>query len=264
MNATYHSDRAVATITMNQPARLNALDAEMIMEIGGLIETARRDRGVRALVLRGAGRAFCAGDTLAKEDRFRYGSPDLETRMKTGYQGLVVELMKLRKPVIAAVHGYAVGAGLDLALAADFRVVATGTTFGAVFIRRGLGGGGSYLLPRYVGLGRATELLLLGEMFSAAQAQEWGMVTSLVDAADLDGAVDDLARRLANGPTEAIGAIKQARNWGLAAEPPKGMEYQTLANIELMFHRDAREGPQAFSEKREPQFTADWIDLQYD
>jgi enoyl-CoA hydratase/carnithine racemase len=255
---------SVATITLNRPTRLNALYPAMILRLVDLIEEVRRNNKVRALVLRGNGRAFCAGDDLAPEDRFKYGPPDLQTRMKTGFQRVALELLTLRKPVIGMIQGYALGAGLDIALACDLRIAHPNLKIAAIYVKRGLGGGSSYLLPRFVGFGKATEMLLLGDFVDAEEALRLHLVTEVVEESRLEARTYELAERLAKGATQAIGAIKIARNQGLGADPIKGFEVQTMANIELMFHRDAREGPRAFSEKREPNFTAEWIDLQYD
>jgi len=255
---------AIATITLNRPHKLNALYPEMILRLLDLLEECRRDRSVRAIVLRGNGRAFCAGDDLAPEDRFKYGPPDVQTRLKTGYPRIVLELLTLRKPIVCMVQGYAVGAGFDIALACDFRIASEGTKVGAAYVNRGLGGGCTYLLPRYVGFGKATEMLLLGDFIDMDEALSLHLVNKVVPAAELEARTYELAERLAKGATQAIGAIKIARNQSLGADPVKGVEFQIGANVELMFHKDAREGPRAFSEKREPNFTGDWIDLQYD
>jgi enoyl-CoA hydratase/carnithine racemase len=260
----YDVAEGIATITIRRPEKLNALLPDMILVMADLIERARRDARVRALVLRGDGTSFCAGDDLHPEDRFKYGPPDLHTRMKMGYPRLVNDLMQLRKPVVGMLRGYAVGAGFDIALACDFRVAAPDTRMAAIYVRRGLGGGASYLLPRFVGLGKATELLLLGSWIDADEALRLNLVTRVVPADQLEAETYALAAKLAKGPTQAIGAIKNARNQGLGLDPVKGLEAQILCNVELMFHRDAREGPRAFLERREPNFTAEWIDLQYD
>lgn len=257
-------DGAVATITLDRPKKLNALYPEMILRFVDLIEKVRRDNSIRALVVRGEGRAFCAGDDLSPEDRFKYGPPDLHTRLKTGFPRIVIDLLTLRKPVVGIVQGYAVGAGLDVALACDFRFSDPKAKYGAVYVNRGLGGGSTYLLPRFVGLGRATEMLLLGRMIEMEEAQRLGLVTEVAPIEELEKRAYELARKLAKGPTQAYGAIKNARNQGLGLDPVKGFEAQILANVELMFHRDAREGPRAFRQGREPDFTAEWIDLQYD
>lgn len=255
---------AIATITIQRPQKLNALLPDMILVFADLIERARRDNSVRALVIKGEGTSFCAGDDLHPEDRFKYGPPDLHTRLKMGYPRLVNDLMQLRKPVVAMMRGYACGAGFDIALACDFRIAAPDTRMAAIYVRRGLGGGATYLLPRFVGLGKATELLLLGRWIDAEEALDLHLVTKIVPDDELEAETYALAAKLAKGPTQAIGAIKNARNQGLGLDPVKGLEAQILCNVELMFHKDAREGPRAFLQKREPNFTAEWIDLQYD
>lgn len=260
----YDVSEGVATITIRRASKLNALLPDMILVMADLIERARRDAKVRAVVVRGEGSSFCAGDDLHPEDRFKYGPPDLQTRQKMGYPRLVNDIMQLRKPVVAMMRGYACGAGFDLALACDFRVAAPDTRMAAIYVRRGLGGGATYLLPRFVGLGKATELLLLGTWIDAEEALRLNLLTRVVPEERLEAETYELANKLAKGPTQAIGAIKNARNQGLGLDPVKGLEAQILCNVELMFHRDAREGPRAFLEKREPNFTAEWIDLQYD
>jgi enoyl-CoA hydratase/carnithine racemase len=261
---SYNVADNIATIGIERAHKLNALLPDMILEFSDLIERARRDAGVRAVVIRGAGKSFCAGDDLSPEDRFRYGPPDLHTRLKMGYPRLINDILQLRKPVVAMVRGYAVGAGFDLALSCDFRIAAEDTKMAAIYVRRGLGGGCSYLLPRFVGLGKATELMLLGDMIDAQEALRLNLVTKVVPEEQLEAETYALARRLARGATQAIGAIKNARNQGLGCDPVKGLEWQILCNVDLMFHRDAREGPRAFAERREPNFTGEWIDLQYD
>ena len=254
----------IATLTINRPAKMNALLPEMIISFSELLEQARQDHAVRAVVIRGEGRCFCAGDDLRPEDRFKYGPPDVQTRQKMGYSRIINDILQLRKPVVAMVHGYAVGAGFDLALACDFRIAAPDTKLAAIYVKRGLGGGATYLLPRYVGFGKATEMLLLGETIDAAEGLRLNLLTRIVPAEELEAETYALATRLARGPTQAIGAIKIARNQGLGLDPVKGLEAQIMCNVELMFHRDAREGPRAFLERRDPNFSAEWIDLQYD
>ena len=257
-------DDGLAIVTLDRANKLNALYPEMILRLVDVIEEVRRDNKVRAMVLRGEGRAFCAGDDLAPEDRFKYGPPDLQTRMRTGFPRAVLDMIQLRKPIVGIVQGYAVGAGLDLALACDFRFSDPQTRYGAVYVNRGLGGGSTYLLPKYVGFGKATELLLLGRFIEMEEALRLNLVTEVVPKEELEKRAMALARKLAKGPTQTYGAVKNARNQGLGLDPVKGFEAQILANVELMFHKDAREGPRAFKEGREPNFTGEWIDLQYD
>ena len=127
---------AIATITLDRPQKLNALYPEMILRFVDVIEEVRRNNAVRVLVVRGEGRAFCAGDDIAPEDRFKYGPPDLQTRMKTGFPRIVIDLLTLRKPVVGIVQGHAVGAGLDVALACDFRFSDPDCRYGALYVNR--------------------------------------------------------------------------------------------------------------------------------
>ena len=262
----YEVKDSIATITIDRPKKRNAMIPSMIIDMIDMLEKARRDHGVRAIVVRGGGGNFCAGDDLhhSYEERFEFGQPDLHTRLRTGYPRLLIDILTLRKPVVAMCQGYAYGGGFDIALACDFRFVSKNAKFAAAYIKRGMGGGCVYLLPRYVGLGKATELLLLGETLNMEQALQLNLVTKVFSDEELEAKTYEFAARLAKGPTAAMGAIKNARNQGLACDPVKGVEHQILCNVELMFHRDAREGPSAFLEKREPKFTAEWIDLQYD
>lgn len=252
----------IATITLDRPEKLNALNDEMIGDLADAIEGARIDHSVRCVILHGAGNAFCSGDEISRVAWQGRGYPDLQARKRTSYPRLVADLIELRKPIVAMIHGFAIGAGFDIALACDFRIAAEGTRLGAVFVKRGLGGGCAYLLPRYVGFGRATEMLLLGEMLDAEAALGLGLLTAVVAADRLEEAVYTLAERLARGPTAAYGAIKNARNQGLGLDPIKGLEWQMMANTELLLHKDAYEGRRAFVERREPTFTGDWIDFQ--
>jgi len=262
----YDKKNGIATIKIDRPKKRNAMIPSMIIDMIDRLEEARRDPEVRAIVVRGGGGNFCAGDDLhhSKEERFEFGQPDLHTRLRTGYPRLLIDIMTMRKPVVAMVEGYAYGGGFDIALACDFRIVGQGAKFAAAYIKRGMGGGCVYLLPRHVGLSKATELLLLGETLSAQEADKLGFIYKIYPEKELEAKTYEFAARLAKGPTAAMGAIKNARNQGLACDPVKGVEHQILCNVELMFHADAREGPKAFLEKRDPKFTGDWIDLQYD
>ena len=184
--------------------------------------------------------------------------------MRTGFPRAVVDLLTLRKPVVGIVQGYAVGAGLDLALACDFRFSDPKAKYGAVYVTRGLGGGSTYSAaalrrPRPRHRDAADGPLHRDGGSAPARPRHRGRA-----AEELESRAYELAGRLAKGPTQAYGAIKNARNQGLGLDPVKGFEAQILANVELMFHKDAREGPRAFKEGREPNYTAEWIDLQYD
>lgn len=252
---------ATRHIVLNRPEKLNAINEEMIGKITGHLEEARVDPAVRCIVVRGEGRAFCAGDELGRIVPDSLGPPDVETRMKTSYVRPVVELMRLRKPSVALLKGFVLGAGLDIALACDFRIASSETEMGAPVVRWGLGGATAYLLTQYLGVGRATELLLLGDRIGAARALELGLVTSVVEPAQLDGAATQLTRRLEEAATASIGLIKGIRNKALGAGLSEGLEAQVRGSLELMLLEDPIEGRRAWREKRSPTFSGAYRDL---
>ena len=254
----YEKQEGIATITLNRPERLNAINRAVVRDVTAALEDCRTDHKVRAIVLKGAGRAFCAGDDIKGDPNQGWSPPDIQERLRTGYLKIMQELFSLRKPTIAQIHGYACGAGLDLSLACDFRIIASDARLAAIFVKRGLGGGCCYLLPRYVGLGKATEMLFLGEWMTAEEALRWGIAYRVVPVEELADAVQEFAERLARGPTRSYALIKTARNQGLGANYLQGFEYQAYANGELILSEDAVEGPAAFGEKREPVFTGRW------
>lgn len=255
----YEKQGPIATITLNRPERLNAINRAVVGDVTAALEDCRTDHKVRAIVLKGAGRAFCAGDDVKGDPNQGWSPPDIQERLRTGYLKIMQELFSLRKPTIAQIHGYACGAGLDLSLACDFRIIASDARLAAIFVKRGLGGGGCYLLPRYVGLGKATEMLFLGEWMTAEEALRWGIAYRVVPVEELAKTVQEFAERLASGPTRSYALIKTARNQGLGVDYLRGFEYQAYANGELILSEDAKEGPAAFREKREPVFTGRWL-----
>ena len=200
----------VATITLNRPEALNSLTVSM--KVGAARRAAARaaDEQVRAVVLTGAGRAFCVGQDL-NEHKAGLDAGDTELSTVTEHYNPIVEaITSLPKPVIAAVNGMAAGAGASLAFACDIRVAADNAGFLMAFAKVGLGpdSGASWTLQRLVGIGRATAMMMLAEPVAAPQALEMGLVSAVVPAADLRSVVDAIARKLAGGPTVAYGAIK--------------------------------------------------------
>jgi enoyl-CoA hydratase/carnithine racemase len=251
----YEKGGPIATITLNRPAKLNALLHQMIREVHAALDDAAEDDSIRSLILKGEGRAFCSGDDmLGMSDHKRplpmQGKEDLRPE---GYHSLVIALREIRKPVVASVHGYALGAGFELAIACDFVVAEEDAKFGMVLITRGMVGG-TYLLPMMVGLRRATELILLGETFDAQKAFELGLINRIVPASKLEEETQRLAARLAEAPTAAVGLAKTAMNRGLTMSLHEGMEYQGLVLALTLLTEDFKEGVLAFSERRDPQF----------
>jgi len=202
---------AVAVVTLNRPEALNSLVVEMKVALLEAVEAVRDDDSVRAVVLTGAGRAFCVGQDLREHAALlEAGDPAPLSTVREHYNPVITALAEMAKPTVAAVNGTAAGAGLGIACAADFRIGATGARFTTAFTGIGLtaDSGLSWTLPRLVGAGRASALLLLAEPFSAEQALEMGLLNAAVASEAVLPAAVELAARLAQGPTTAYACVK--------------------------------------------------------
>jgi 2-(1,2-epoxy-1,2-dihydrophenyl)acetyl-CoA isomerase len=241
----------VATITFNRPDKLNAFTFKMLEEINRVLT--RESADVRAVVFRGAGRAFSAGDDLAGMGGKRHPLDD----MRAGHHAMIKQLRAMRIPVVGAVHGYAFGAAFDLILACDFRVAAESAFIGDIRVSRAINSmsGAAYWLPRYVGVGRASEILLLGEKIGAREALAMGLVTRVFPDAEFDVGVNEFAARLATMPTAAIGANKMLLNYGLDNFLGASLDAEARELLETFHTADNQEGVRAFLEKRPPRFT---------
>jgi len=249
---------AVATVTLNRPDRGNGLTAELKSALRTELERVAGDDEVRVVVLTGAGKAFCVGQDLAEHaDALRADPATAFATIDEHYNPIVTALATMPKPVIAAVNGTCVGAGLGFALACDVRVIAETAKFGTAFTGIGLtcDSGLSASLARAVGSARASELVLLGETFTAAQATEWGIAGRLVPAAEVAPAAAALAARLAAGPTLAYAEAKRAlaESWGLAL--PDVLRAEGAAQARLGLTADHRNAVEAFLAKEKPAFT---------
>ncbi|HEY7488979.1 MAG TPA: enoyl-CoA hydratase family protein [Streptosporangiaceae bacterium] len=249
-------DDATATVTFNRPDKLNALTFEAYADLRDLLAELPQRGDTRALVLRGEGKAFCSGGDVNEiiGETLRMSPDDLIafTRMT----GDVIKAMReCPIPIIAAVHGVAAGAGSVLALAADFRLVARSARFAFLFTKVGLSGadmGAAYLLPRLVGLGRATQLLMLGDTIDAAEADRYGLVSTLVDDDALGEAASALARRLAGGPALAYAQTKALLTRELDMSLSGALELDAMTQALLMNSADYAEFHTAFNAKRTP------------
>jgi len=257
----FEQSGAVARITLNRPDKLNAIDHETGVQLYGCLARCQDNARVRAIVLGGAGRAFCAGDELGR-DRAPSEQEAIQQRGRIehyatgpGRWTTTVHLMRsLPQPIVARVQGYAYGAGFNLALAADFRVMARDARLATPFIKRGLATG-TNLLQQYVGIGRAIEMTLLGEPIGAEDALRLGLVNEVVEPDELDAAVSRWAERLASGPTASMGLTKRAVYQGWHQEPERAYWFQGVAASESHDLEDLAEGVAAFKEKRPPRFT---------
>jgi 2-(1,2-epoxy-1,2-dihydrophenyl)acetyl-CoA isomerase len=250
-------DAGVLTITLNRPEKLNAFNPEMHQLLRRAIERAGDDAGIRAALITGSGRGFCAGQDLAERNVSPGAAPiDLSVSIGAYYNPLVRLLRGLPKPVVCAVNGIAAGAGANVALACDLVLAARSASFVQSFSRLGLvpDSGGTYFLTRLVGTARAMGLALLGEKLSAEDAERWGLIWKAVDDDKLLAEANALARALAAGPTKGYGLVKRA----IYASAGNSLEAQL--DLERDLQRDAgssadyREGVSAFMEKREPRY----------
>ena len=258
-NFDFAVEGGVATVTFSRPDKLNALTFDVYADLRDVLAELPQRGDTRVLVLTGHGRGFCSGGDVEEiiGELQRFGAAQLLefTRMS----GAVVKAMRdCPIPIVAAVNGVAAGAGAVLALAADFRLVARSATFSFLFTRVGLAGadmGAAYLLPRLVGLGRATELLVLGEEVDADRALGIGLATRVVDDAELEAATTDLARRLADGPALAYSTTKVVLSRELDLDLAGAIELEALAQALLMRSDDFGEFYAAWSEGRSPAWT---------
>jgi enoyl-CoA hydratase/carnithine racemase len=252
-------DGAVAVITLNRPSAKNAIDSELRRALRGALEGAGRDAAVRAVVLTGAGGAFCAGADLKTSMRESpaggSGFGDLEPVLEE-YHSIIRAIVEAPKPVIAMVEGPAVGFGCDLALACDLRLVAPSAYFQEKFVRLGLmpDGGGTFWLPRLVGLARAMEMILTGEAVPAERALSFGIANRVVDAPALRAETLELAHQLALGPPLAFAHIKRAVHAGLGGTIEQSLAMEKQGQLRCLASRDCLEGVMAWIERRAPTF----------
>lgn len=258
MNDTvvYSVTESVATITLNRPQVLNALDAQMIVQLRAACERAEHDTAARAVVLRGAGPAFLAGGDVGF---FRANLPRMPALVREGGAELnnaVLALRRAPKPVLASVHGAVAGAGVSLTAAADLAIAAEGTKFTVAYSKIGTSpdGGATHFLPRLVGARRALELMLLSDAFDAQTALRLGLVNWVTGAERLGTETESIARRLACGPTLAFREIKRLVNESPDQTLAAQLEIEIDAFARCAGTRDFAEGVTAFVEKRKPLF----------
>ena len=247
----------VLKLTLNRPENLNAFNPEMHQALREGLERAAGEPDVRAVVLTGAGRAFCAGQDLSERDVSPGAAPiDLSVSLGAHYNPLVRRLRALPKPIVCAVNGVAAGAGANIALACDIVLAARSARLVQAFSRIGLvpDSGGTYFLPRLVGTARAMGLALLAESITAEQAEQWGLIWKAVDDPQLADEALGLATRLAKGPTKGYGLLKQALNASSANSLDAQLDLERDLQREAGLTEDYREGVRAFKEKREPRF----------
>lgn len=248
---------AVVTVRLNRPDRRNALTTELKVALRDALEEVADDPSVRAVVLASSGKAFCVGQDLGEHAAAleAEGAASMIT-VPEHYNRIAAALATMPKPVVAAINGTAVGAALGFVLACDLRLAASGTKFATAFAGIGFGGdsGLSATLAHCVGASRATELLMLGDTFTAEQAQQWGMVRAVVDPDALDAEALTLARRLADGPTQAFVEMKRAVALGTVSSLGTVLEHEAAAQARLAATSDHVAAVRAFLAKETPVF----------
>jgi len=258
-------DHGVVTVTMNRPEKKNAMSVEMVQELTHVLDEIADSRTDRVLVLTGAGDAFTSGADLTpgkgdkKEEAFGTGGAGTALHGMRRLGRLILRLHDVPKPTIAAVNGVAVGAGCNLALGCDLIIASDAARFSEIFARRGLSldGGGSWLLPRLIGLHKAKELAYLAEIISAEEAERYGIVNRVVPAGDLDKVVTELARRIAAQPPIQISITKKLLNQSFSVSMAEAVEFEDVAQSLAFSSRDTAEAMAAFIEKRDPKFTGE-------
>jgi 2-(1,2-epoxy-1,2-dihydrophenyl)acetyl-CoA isomerase len=259
-------DGGVARVTIDRPEAGNSLTADMRDHLADTFDELSATLGVRAVVLTGAGaKHFCTGAGLGGAQRPEPPRPDgapdralgdVSRMIRRGWQRLVASILDCEKPVVAAVNGTAAGGGANLVLACDLVVMADSARLIEVFVKRGIipDAGGAYLLPRIVGPSRAKELMFLGDDLSAADCERWGIANRVVPAADLGATVDELAGRLAAGPTKALAMTKWLVNRSHESSRHTAFEEEAYAQELVTATADMAEGITAFGERRAPEF----------
>jgi len=249
---------SIATITLNRPERLNALTFEVYLELTELFAALRSEDSVKVVVITGTGRAFCSGGDV-HDIIGELFNRDMEGLLE--FTRMTCELIKnirtLPKPVIASLNGTTAGAGACIALAADIRIASDTAKIAFLFVKVGLAGadmGAAYLLPRVIGLAKATELLFTGDFISADEAQRLGLYNKVVSADSLTSVTTALAEQLARGPSFAIAKTKEMLNRELDMDLVTALECEAQAQAICMQHPDYREAYEAFVAKREAKF----------
>lgn len=252
---TTQIEQGVATIILNRPEVFNSFNREMALALQRELDTCQSDNNVRAIVLTGAGKAFCAGQDL-KEVTSPELNPGFKKILEEHYNPIITRIRAIEKPIIAAVNGVAAGAGANIALACDIVVAHEKVSFIQAFSKIGLipDSGGTFFLPRLIGFQKASALMLLGDKVSAEQAEQLGMIYKVIPSEIFEGEVMALAKHMAQMPTKALGMTKRLLNNTMTNSLEEQLELEGKLQIEAAQSNDYKEGVTAFVEKRKPNF----------
>ena len=245
---------SVLKITLNRPDKFNSFNREMALQMQDALEKARLDHTVRAVYITGEGKAFCAGQDLS--EALDENGPGIERIVREHYNPIIEKIRLLEKPVVCAVNGVAAGAGANIALACDIVIAGASASFLQAFSKIGLipDSGGTFFLPRLIGFGKASALMMLGDKVGAADAEKMGMIYKVVDDSSLQTEAMSVAKTVSELPTKAIGMTKKLLNQSLTNSMVMQLEYEADMQVHAALTYDYSEGVNAFLEKRKPLF----------
>jgi 2-(1,2-epoxy-1,2-dihydrophenyl)acetyl-CoA isomerase len=244
----------VAWITLNRPKVFNSFNREMALELQSKLDECESNSEIRCVVLKGEGKAFCAGQDLA--EAIDPDGPELSKIVSEHYNPIIERLRKIEKPIIAGINGVAAGAGANIAFACDITIATESASFIQAFSKIGLipDSGGTYTLPRLIGFAKASALMMTGEKVSAADAEKMGMIYKYVADADFEAEVEKMANYIGNMPTKGLGLTKRGLNEGLSNDLTAQLALEDKLQTEAGQSYDYNEGVQAFLDKRKPEF----------
>ncbi|MDC8003300.1 2-(1,2-epoxy-1,2-dihydrophenyl)acetyl-CoA isomerase PaaG [Aureisphaera galaxeae] len=249
-------ENGVARLTLNRPEVFNSFNREMALAFQSALDHAEKDEAIRAIVITGSGKAFCAGQDL-KEVTTPELNPGFKKILEEHYNPIISRIRNIKKPIIAAVNGVAAGAGANIALACDIVVASEKASFIQAFSKIGLipDSAGTFFLPRLIGFQKASALMMLGDKVSASEAEQLGMVYKVLSLEEFADGVSQLANTLAQMPTKALGMTKELMNASMTNDLQSQLHMESKYQIEAAQSDDYREGVAAFVEKRKPNFT---------
>ena len=248
------SEGNVLKITLNRPDKFNSFNREMALALQDALDKAAIDKTIRAVLLTGEGKAFCAGQDLS--EAIDANGPGIERIVREHYNPIIEKIRKLEKPVVCAVNGVAAGAGANIALACDVVIAGSSVSFIQAFSKIGLipDSGGTFFLPRLIGFGKASALMMLGDKVSANDAEKMGMIYKVVEDEKLQIEGFETAKKLADMPTKGIGFTKKLLNQSMHNPLLEQLEYEADMQVHAASTYDYNEGVSAFLEKRKPNF----------
>lgn len=249
-------ENGVATLTLNRPEAFNSFNREMALLLQSELDSCEKDASIKAIVLTGSGKAFCAGQDL-KEVTDPDLNPGFKKILEEHYNPIITKIRAIEKPIVAAVNGVAAGAGANIALACDIVIAHEKVSFIQAFSKIGLvpDSAGTFFLPRLIGFGKASALMMLGDKVTAVDAEKMGMIYKVTTLEDFEGVVNTTASTLAQMPTKALGMTKQLLNESMNNTLTQQLALESKLQIEAAQSADYAEGVAAFMGKRKPNFT---------